>query len=317
MSGTMRAPGERARCALAGSGRRDGRCRRGRGASPAGRGDARTGRSRVRGSNAAFFPSRERNSPRRKTHRPRRLPASETVEPGFHPVPSGAPASPSLAARKRGRPPPPVARGPRRIFDGGRLRDRAAGADPAASPVLPAAPRRNKANRPPGDAAPAATMVRPGESRRRASRRPTPVVFPMAGAPDDPGPDGVDTQDPRPDRFPAVEDRQGSAIARLPKHPDASKKPRVAAIAQLVEHLIRNEGVGGQNPSCGTRNPEISHACGYRPLVDVAPHFVSRHDQLRLSYSSVAAGGIERGPGLARFLLQWPSPGQTLRPIAS
>ncbi len=26
----------------------------------------------------------------------------------------------------------------------------------------------------------------------------------------------------------------------------------VAAIAQLVEHLIRNEGVGGSNPSCGT-----------------------------------------------------------------
>ena len=25
-----------------------------------------------------------------------------------------------------------------------------------------------------------------------------------------------------------------------------------AAIAQLVEHLIRNEGVGGSNPSCGT-----------------------------------------------------------------
>jgi hypothetical protein len=27
---------------------------------------------------------------------------------------------------------------------------------------------------------------------------------------------------------------------------------RPAAIAQLVEHLIRNEGVGGSNPSCGT-----------------------------------------------------------------
>jgi hypothetical protein len=27
-----------------------------------------------------------------------------------------------------------------------------------------------------------------------------------------------------------------------------------AAIAQLVEHLIRNEGAGGSNPSCGTRN---------------------------------------------------------------
>jgi hypothetical protein len=27
-----------------------------------------------------------------------------------------------------------------------------------------------------------------------------------------------------------------------------------AAIAQLVEHLIRNEGVGGSNPSCGTND---------------------------------------------------------------
>jgi hypothetical protein len=25
-----------------------------------------------------------------------------------------------------------------------------------------------------------------------------------------------------------------------------------AAIAQLVEHIIRNDGVGGSNPSCGT-----------------------------------------------------------------
>src|SRR5262245_18786127 len=30
---------------------------------------------------------------------------------------------------------------------------------------------------------------------------------------------------------------------------------RRAAIAQLVEHLIRNEGVGGSNPSCGTSYP--------------------------------------------------------------
>ena len=27
---------------------------------------------------------------------------------------------------------------------------------------------------------------------------------------------------------------------------------RSAAIAQLVEHVIRNDGVGGSNPSCGT-----------------------------------------------------------------
>ena len=27
---------------------------------------------------------------------------------------------------------------------------------------------------------------------------------------------------------------------------------KIAAIAQLVEHIIRNDGVGGSNPSCGT-----------------------------------------------------------------
>ena len=32
------------------------------------------------------------------------------------------------------------------------------------------------------------------------------------------------------------------------------QEPSQAAIAQLVEHLIRNEGVGGSNPSCGTKN---------------------------------------------------------------
>ncbi len=34
-----------------------------------------------------------------------------------------------------------------------------------------------------------------------------------------------------------------------------------AAIAQLVEHLIRNEGVGGSNPSCGTRKYLIISKC--------------------------------------------------------
>ena len=29
-----------------------------------------------------------------------------------------------------------------------------------------------------------------------------------------------------------------------------------AAIAQLVEHIIRNDGVGGSNPSCGTIRPK-------------------------------------------------------------
>src|SRR5258707_10601633 len=31
-----------------------------------------------------------------------------------------------------------------------------------------------------------------------------------------------------------------------------SRCPTPAAIAQLVEHIIRNDGVGGSSPSCGT-----------------------------------------------------------------
>jgi hypothetical protein len=34
--------------------------------------------------------------------------------------------------------------------------------------------------------------------------------------------------------------------------PTALAKRGRAAIAQLVEHVIRNDGVGGSNPSCGT-----------------------------------------------------------------
>ena len=38
--------------------------------------------------------------------------------------------------------------------------------------------------------------------------------------------------------------RIGTGFARAPAG--------FAAIAQLVEHVIRNDGVGGSNPSCGT-----------------------------------------------------------------
>ena len=36
------------------------------------------------------------------------------------------------------------------------------------------------------------------------------------------------------------------------RYPSALTPARKAAIAQLVEHVIRNDGVGGSNPSCGT-----------------------------------------------------------------
>ncbi len=41
----------------------------------------------------------------------------------------------------------------------------------------------------------------------------------------------------------------------------------IAALAQLVEHLIRNEGVGGSNPSSGTIFiPFLFFSCSYSTL---------------------------------------------------
>jgi hypothetical protein len=36
-----------------------------------------------------------------------------------------------------------------------------------------------------------------------------------------------------------------------------------AAIAQSVEHVIRNDGVGGSNPSCGTNNLRLTPLFNY------------------------------------------------------
>ncbi len=41
-------------------------------------------------------------------------------------------------------------------------------------------------------------------------------------------------------------------------YPSALTSARKAAIAQLVEHVIRNDGVGGSSPSCGTSDIQIS-----------------------------------------------------------
>ena len=51
--------------------------------------------------------------------------------------------------------------------------------------------------------------------------------------------------------------------------PENTANPLNAAIAQLVEHLIRNEGVGGSNPSCGTN--EIKDLSGF--LICTASQF--------------------------------------------
>jgi hypothetical protein len=54
-----------------------------------------------------------------------------------------------------------------------------------------------------------------------------------------------------------------SAIGRLAESSQGRKRQNWlrAAIAQLVEHLIRNERVGGSNPSCGTISPVKAITC--------------------------------------------------------
>src|SRR6476620_11860236 len=46
--------------------------------------------------------------------------------------------------------------------------------------------------------------------------------------------------------------RRGPCLAKARR--SRYLKRRFAAIAQPVEHVIRNDGVGGSNPSCGTRH---------------------------------------------------------------
>jgi hypothetical protein len=56
-----------------------------------------------------------------------------------------------------------------------------------------------------------------------------------------------------------------------------------AAIAQLVEHVIRNDGVGGSNPSCGTNETSLiifglralpAHFCGQAKASRLSPKHV-------------------------------------------
>ena len=47
------------------------------------------------------------------------------------------------------------------------------------------------------------------------------------------------------------------AVPDIRWHAPRGRRRRFAAIAQLVEHVIRNDGVGGSSPSCGTTLQQI------------------------------------------------------------
>ena len=108
----------------------------------------------------------------------------------------------------------------------------------------------------------------------RAPMRPAPII-PLAQVPDDPGPEPEDAELVAPgplatdsSAFPVklgrpATDRPASgvpvvvgivpAVTFLRFCPQATiQAPEFAAVAQLVEHLIRNEGVGGSSPFRGT-----------------------------------------------------------------
>lgn len=53
---------------------------------------------------------------------------------------------------------------------------------------------------------------------------------------------------------PVLAKRWGCAYETADRRTALQRRPRSAAIAQLVEHVIRNDGVGSSNLSCGTND---------------------------------------------------------------
>src|SRR6185503_8232529 len=68
---------------------------------------------------------------------------------------------------------------------------------------------------------------------------------------------------------------------------------RSAAIAQPVEHVIRNDGVGGSSPSCGTRF--LSGSCLRRDFLVVLSRFVV--DSRRSHWTVASCQAAESGGG--------------------
>ena len=108
-----------------------------------------------------------------------------------------------------------------------------------------------------------------------------------------------------------------SAVGTGSRQENASNTGRDAAIAQLVEHVIRNDGVGGSNPSCGTifKKPFRANS-GKVSAAPGAQHFAARgehaaaHNHGRAAACGMTAtgGGCDRHSGCASVfaLLQGP-----------
>ena len=176
---------------------------------------------------------------------------------------------------------------------GARARGRGGGACLAQTARAPASvARKSRACGRSAHARDAACTRRSGTSGRRRGRRSDPAAAPEAGLSRQRGP------------APTSE----LAIGDSRRYPSALTPSRKAAIAQLVEHVIRNDGVGGSSPSCGT---SPSRAC-FQQTLRLAPPHPRRLDRALSREPSAAAlaavadlkpavvvTGASRGIGLA------------------
>jgi hypothetical protein len=82
------------------------------------------------------------------------------------------------------------------------------------------------------------------------------------------------------------------------RHAAAAVMPGQAAIAQSVEHIIRNDGVGGSNPSCGTNTARQQHI----EKIDVILYLS------RLSRPALVEHQGKQGPNVRESGVACPSP---------
>jgi hypothetical protein len=94
-----------------------------------------------------------------------------------------------------------------------------------------------------------------------------------------------------------------------------SGTPKSAAIAQLVEHVIRNDGVGGSNPSCGTTTSPRNWAQVGTLAIRRRARFwllLARMERIRARCSAQQEGVVVRTPRLQFRALRGTSRGAVL-----
>ena len=149
---------------------------------------------------------------------------------------------------------------------------------PPPEPVRSSVRRSRRPSRP-SPARRCRTRARRSRALSRRARR-VEAVIPLVHVPDDPGPEPEPEPEPelpedarrrRAAKSQVISPDRSLACQRRGRYQEADNS---AAIAQLVEHVIRNDGVGGSNPSCGTTTPETANSAFCGP--SAAPSAVGR-----------------------------------------